>query len=115
MGFSLVLFVFAILLFRRLPALIILKPFLNKISRWPRVLIIGWFGPIGNAAFFYSIRSIDHSGFIEGFPVVTAVIVGSVLVHGITGVPFSCLYRKHDTDDVEGDSDEDSVEEEEEV
>lgn len=115
MGIPLIFFVIGILLFRRLPALILLKPFLDKIGRWPRVLVIGWFGPIGIAALFYSIRSTNHSGFIEGFPVVMAVIVGSVLIHGLTGVPFSRLYRKHDTDNIEGDSEEDSVEEEEVV
>lgn len=115
MGLPLVLFAAGILLFRRLPAVILLKPFLKQISRWPRVLVVGWFGPVGVAALLYALLSVKQVGFVEGYHVVTAVIVASVVIHGVTSIPFSQLYRKHDTDDVEGDSDDDNVEEDEDV
>jgi NhaP-type Na+/H+ or K+/H+ antiporter len=108
-GLPLALFVAAILLFRRLPALMLLRPFLSKISRWPRVLLIGWFGPIGVAALFYAMLSIKKAGYEEAFPVTAAVITASVIVHGFTGVPFSRLYHSHDKDDIEGDSDKENI------
>jgi sodium/hydrogen antiporter len=101
------------LVFRRLPALVILKPFLSKISRWPRVLLIGWFGPIGVAALFYAVLSVKEAGYSEAVPVTLAVITASVFIHGITSVPFSRIYHRIDKDDVEGDSDEENIGDEE--
>ena len=115
MGWTLALFAGAVLLFRRIPALILLKPFLDKISRWPRVLLIGWFGPIGVAALFYAVLSMKKIGYQDALPITVAVITASVLVHGITSVPFSRLYHRNDKDDVEGDSDEDKIGEEEDA
>ena len=106
LGWPLLLLLPAILLFRRLPALIIMKPGLRQISRWPRVLLIGWFGPIGIAALYYAIDSFKKTGYEDLFPITAAVITASVVVHGLTSVPFSRLYHRHDTDDVEGDQQE---------
>ena len=72
-GLPLAFFVVAVLLFRRIPALILLKPFLSKISRWPRVLLLGWFGPIGVAALFYAVLSIKKTGYEEALPITIAV------------------------------------------
>lgn len=113
-GMPLAFFVIAVLLFRRLPAIILLKPFLSKISRWPRVLLIGWFGPIGVAALFYAVLSVKKAGFENALPITIAVIAASVLIHGLTSVPLSRLYSRHDTNDVEGDSDEENMGETEE-
>ena len=114
-GLPLAFFVTAVLLFRRIPALILLKPFLSKISRWPRVLLLGWFGPIGVAALFYAILSIKKAGYEKALPITMAVITASVLIHGLTSVPFSRLYHRKDKDNIEGDSDEEKVGEAEEV
>lgn len=108
-GLPLALFVAAVIIFRRLPALIILKPFLSKISRWPRVLLIGWFGPIGIAALFYAVLSLKKAGYEQALPVTIAVIASSVLIHGLTSLPLSRLYHKYDKKNVEGDSDEENI------
>lgn len=113
-GMPLALFVIAVLLFRRMPALILLKPFLSKISRWPRVLLTGWFGPIGIAALFYAVLSIKKAGYEDALPVTIAVITASVFTHGLTSIPLSLLYNRNDKDDVEGDSDEENIGETEE-
>lgn len=114
-GLPLALFVTAILLFRRLPALILLKPFLSKISRWPRVLLVGWFGPIGVAALFYSVLSIKKAGYEKALPITIAVITASVIIHGLTSIPLSRLYNRYDQNDVEGDSDDENIGETEET
>lgn len=107
-GTPLIIFVMAVLLFRRLPALILLKPFLGKIGRWPRVLLLGWFGPIGVAALFYAVISIKKAGYEEALPITIAVITASVLIHGLTSVPFSRLYHHNDKNNIEGDSDQEN-------
>lgn len=104
-GVPLIIFVAAVLLFRRIPALMILKPFLGKVSSWPRVLLLGWFGPIGVAALFYAVLSIKKAGYDQALPITIAVIAASVIIHGVTSVPFSRLYSKHDENNVNGDSD----------
>ena len=115
MGLPLALFVTAVLIFRRIPALVLLKPFLGKISRWPRVLLVGWFGPIGVAALFYAVLSIKKAGYEKAVPITLAVITASVLIHGLTSVPFSRLYHKNDKDDTDGDSDKENIGEAEEA
>jgi sodium/hydrogen antiporter len=115
LGLPLALFIVAVLLFRRLPALIILRPFLDKISRWPRVLLTGWFGPIGIAALLYALMSVKETGHYDILPVVMAVVAASVLVHGLTSFPFSILYNRHDRNDLAGDSDSESISEKEET
>lgn len=114
LGWPLLWCVGAVLLFRRLPAIIMLKPALKQISRWPRVLLIGWFGPIGVAALFYAVLSLKKTGYHDAFPIVAAVITASVLVHGITSVPASRWYHRSDIDNVEGDSDKENEGETEE-
>jgi sodium/hydrogen antiporter len=111
-GYSLLIFTIAVLLLRRLPALIILKPFLRQVSRWPRVLVLGWFGPIGVAALLYAYLTVEEAGTEDAIPVTLAVVAGSVIVHGITSYPFSKLYDQYDTDDVEGDDEEGNLDEE---
>ena len=103
-GWPLILMVLAVLIFRRLPALILLKPALKQISRWPRVILVGWFGPIGVAALFYAMLSRQKTGYEDVFPITAAVITASVIIHGLTTLPASRLYSKHDVNNVEGDS-----------
>lgn len=108
MGWPLAVFIMAILLFRRLPALILLKPFLKQVSSWPRVLLLGWFGPIGVAALFYAVLSIERAGNKQALPTVLAIITASVFIHGFTSIPFSRLYHRHDRNNVAGDREEEN-------
>jgi NhaP-type Na+/H+ or K+/H+ antiporter len=105
-GWPLLLLAIAVLLFRRIPALLILKPGLQQISRWPRVLLVGWFGPIGVAALFYALDSIKKTGYEDAYTITTAVIAASVIIHGLSSIPVSRLYSKHDRNDIEGDQEE---------
>lgn len=49
------LFVLGILifLFRRLPIIIVMKPFIRQIEDWRQALFVGYFGPIGVSAILY--------------------------------------------------------------
>lgn len=86
----------AILLLRRLPAVLLLRPFLGKVKvkRLPDALFIGWFGPIGVAALFYAFLSLRKAGIEDAWIVGSLVICASIIVHGITAVPFAKLYAQ---------------------
>jgi sodium/hydrogen antiporter len=53
---------------------------------------LGWFGPIGAAALYYSAFSLRETGVEEVWMVGSLVICASVLAHGITDTPLTKLY-----------------------
>jgi hypothetical protein len=59
--------------------------------------------------------SVRETGHYDVLPVVMAVIAASVMVHGLTSLPFSILYNRHDRNDLDGDSDSESISEKEET
>ncbi|KAJ1859925.1 hypothetical protein LPJ73_001620 [Coemansia sp. RSA 2703] len=95
--------VVAIMLVRRLPLLMALYKLIPAIQNWQSALFAGWFGPIGVSAVFYAVETIkqveEHADSNAGdigeivFPLVCAVVFGSVLVHGVT-VPLVLMGRR---------------------
>jgi sodium/hydrogen antiporter len=82
----------AVLLLRRLPiALILLKLLRNRLTV-PDAVFLGWFGPIGVAAIFYATYATRHTGLEQIWHVASALVLASVVVHGMTAAPFSRLY-----------------------
>lgn len=91
-----------IILFRRLPIMLALKPVIPDIRTWREALFCGHFGPIGVGAIFISILAraelehdeptplaelpkAGHPNFVVVaciWPVVTFLIIASILVHG---------------------------------
>jgi NhaP-type Na+/H+ or K+/H+ antiporter len=73
-----------ILLFRRLPIVLILKPWIPALHTYKEAIFCGWFGPIGAGAIFYAVLAIEMYGFSEEpiILVTTLCIFGSILVHG---------------------------------
>jgi NhaP-type Na+/H+ or K+/H+ antiporter len=65
---------------------------LTNTSIW----FIGWFGPRGIASVLYLLMLILHLG-IEGYEkiisVITLTVLFSIVLHGITAVPFSKLFK----------------------
>jgi sodium/hydrogen antiporter len=87
--------VVAVLLLRRLPAVLALRPFLAPLrSNTKGVLFLGWFGPIGAAALYYAAFSLRETGIEEVWVVGSLIICASVLVHGVTATPLTKLYGK---------------------
>jgi NhaP-type Na+/H+ or K+/H+ antiporter len=68
---------------------------LSRTSVW----FIGWFGPRGIASVLYLLMLVLQLG-IEGYEkiisVITLTVLLSILLHGITAVPFSKLFREED-------------------
>jgi NhaP-type Na+/H+ or K+/H+ antiporter len=85
----------AVLLLRRLPSVLALRPFLGPLrSSTKDVLFLGWFGPIGAAALYYAAFSLRETGIEEVWVVGSLIICASVLVHGVTATPLTKLYGK---------------------
>lgn len=87
----------AILLLRRLPAVLMFGPLLRKtrqVSGAHDALFLGWFGPIGVAALFYATLSVREAGADEAWVVGSLIICASVLVHGISAAPLTNLYAR---------------------
>jgi NhaP-type Na+/H+ or K+/H+ antiporter len=82
----------AILLFRRLPAILLVQPLMPRLQSIKDALFVGWFGPIGVAALFYSILALKQTDFDLAWTVGSLVICSSVIVHGFTSTPSTKLY-----------------------
>ncbi len=91
LGWRGVLFVAGILLFRRIPAWLLLSPLMPWTRPLPQALFAGWFGPIGAAALFYALDAQNLTGLTNLWPIVSLAAAGSVLAHGITGTHLSAL------------------------
>jgi sodium/hydrogen antiporter len=89
------LLVVAVLLLRRLPAVLVLRPLLGPLrGRAKDVLFLGWFGPIGAAALYYAAFSFRETGIEAAWVVGSLVICASVVIHGVTATPLTKLYGR---------------------
>lgn len=97
----LVIIAILVLLFRRIPIMMVLKPLIPDIKTWREALFAGHFGPIGVGAIFVAIlaraelenESTDplatlpttgaHANIIQLiWPITTFLVMASILVHG---------------------------------
>ncbi len=83
MGWILLLFAVLVLLFRRLPVFLLMKPILKGYN-WKDIWVMGWFGPIGVAALFYALHINEKHQFIDLWTIVSFVVFASTVVHGFT-------------------------------
>ncbi|MEW5856317.1 MAG: cation:proton antiporter [Cyanobacteriota bacterium] len=84
----------AVLLLRRLPALILLRRFLPQLRGMHDALFMGWFGPIGVAAIFYAFLSLRKTGLEDAWVVGSLIICASIFAHGLSAVPLAQIYGK---------------------
>ena len=93
------LLVVAVLVLRRLPTVLALRPLLGPLRGRARdVLFLGWFGPIGAAALYYAAFSLRETGIEEAWVVGSLIICASVLVHGVSATPLTKLYGRLSSD-----------------
>ncbi|KAF9322876.1 hypothetical protein BG006_001983, partial [Podila minutissima] len=107
----LVVLAIAILMLRRLPFVVGMKPFIPALTTYREAAFAGWFGPIGVGAVFFSkvtamMTSPEHLGDNTYnaaklarvreviYPVVMFMVLSSVLIHGVT-VPLLHLQYKY--------------------
>ena len=83
LGWAGLLLALAVLLLRRLPAVLALKPLLGRVRGARDALFLGWFGPIGVAALYYANLSVSEAGVEEAWVIGSLIICSSILVHGL--------------------------------
>jgi NhaP-type Na+/H+ or K+/H+ antiporter len=102
LGWSALLLICAVLVLRRLPAMLILSPLLGPVRGLRNALFLGWFGPIGVAALFYATLSSGRTGAEEAWVVGSLIICASIVVHGLSATPLTRLYGRHAQNDGSG-------------
>lgn len=111
-GWRGVLLACAILLFRRLPGMFVMKRWMPSLPHTRDILFTGWFGPIGVSAVLYALLASGRTGNDDFWTVVSLVVVASIVVHGVTALPFMKWYRSvspsSDFEDADDDEAQDS-------
>jgi len=92
LGWRAAAFIVAVLLFRRIPAWLLLRRWLPWNREVRSALFAGWFGPIGAAALFYAMLIQDETGSAALWPFISLAIGASVLAHGLTGTPLTRVF-----------------------
>jgi sodium/hydrogen antiporter len=83
-----------ILLFRRIPVLLLLHPFLKISYSLKDSLFLGWFGPVAVAALYYANLTQEQLQESLIWTFVSLMIFSSVIVHGLTSSPLTKLYGR---------------------
>lgn len=108
-AWRLVVIAIFVLLFRRIPIMMALKPFIPDVRNWREAIFAGHFGPIGVGAIFVAILAraeLEHEEPVpldkvppEGsphytliylvWPIVTFLVISSILIHGSSVAVFT--------------------------
>jgi NhaP-type Na+/H+ or K+/H+ antiporter len=86
--------VVGILLLRRLPMVVSVRPAVRPLDRPAATLFVGWFGPVGIAAVYYATVAARETGHDLVWPLASLVVVGSILAHGATAAPLTHWYGR---------------------
>jgi sodium/hydrogen antiporter len=84
----------AVLLLRRPPVVLALRPLIGPVKGRKDALFLGWFGPLGAAALYYATFSLGETGLEEVWIVGSLLICASVLAHGVSATPLTKLYGR---------------------
>jgi sodium/hydrogen antiporter len=91
LGWRGIAFAGAILLLRRMPAWLLMRPLFPSGS-YREAAFSGWFGPIGIAAIYYAVE-LQHLELVERsdmiWQIVSLVVFASVILHGISATPLT--------------------------
>lgn len=93
LGWPALVLVVGVLLLRRLPLFLLFGGRLQDLPKRSDGAFAGWFGPIGVAALFYAALAHHKVDVPELWPVVSLLVVASIVIHGLTAMPFSRLYK----------------------
>jgi NhaP-type Na+/H+ or K+/H+ antiporter len=94
LGWKGLLLAVAVLLLRRPPAFLLLRPLLGQLKSWQDTLFFGWFGSIGAAAIFYAMLALRKTGLESAWVIGSLIICASIIAHGFTAVPLAKAYVK---------------------
>lgn len=83
-----------VLLLRRIPAIWLLQKWLKPLQDKSSVWLYGWFGPIGVAAIYYGLHTLDKTHEPVVWTLVSLVVFSSIFIHGVTSTPLTKVYGK---------------------
>jgi NhaP-type Na+/H+ or K+/H+ antiporter len=81
--------VVVILLLRRIPVLLLLKPLIRDLRRWDEALFVGWFGPVGVGALYFATVAHRKTHVEQVWVVTTLLVAATVVAHDLTATPLS--------------------------
>lgn len=96
LGAPLALAVAGVILLRRLPAFLLLAPATPVFRDAGERAFAGWFGPIGVSAASYAALAAGRVDEPLLWPVASAVVTASVVVHGLSATPLARLLGVHE-------------------
>ncbi len=102
LGWGGVILIVAVLLLRRLPAVLALNPLIGQTRGLKDALFLGWFGPIGVAALYYASLAPREVGVEEVWVVGSLIITASIIAHGMSAGPLTRLYGKRTQNEASG-------------
>lgn len=84
----------AVLLLRRIPALLLLRRRLDTLHGRADAWFAGWFGPVGVAAIYYATMAARTTPSQEPWVLGSLVVAASILAHGVSATPLTRLYGR---------------------
>jgi NhaP-type Na+/H+ or K+/H+ antiporter len=97
-GWRSLLLAIAILLLRRLPAILLLYRQIPSLQNLPEALFAGWFGPVGVAAIFYAGLCLRRTGIEEVWLVVALMVCASIVAQSLSATPLTRWYGRYARD-----------------
>ncbi|MFC4261159.1 cation:proton antiporter [Marinobacter lacisalsi] len=96
LGWSAPALILSVLLLRRLPVILLLRPLIPDWRSLSMAGLAGWFGPIGISALYYGLYIHRETGTGMAWVAVSLLVAASLIVHGVTAAPFGKWYgRSH--------------------
>lgn len=74
---------------RRIPAVLLMKPFVGTIRGWDEALFFGWFRPIGVSALYFASVAHQETQNEHVWAVTTLLVAATVVLHDTTTTPLS--------------------------
>ncbi|MAT16518.1 MAG: sodium:proton exchanger [Planctomyces sp.] len=94
-GWPIWLFAIAVVLFRRLPAVLLFCRWIEPLKSRSESLLVGWFGPIGIAALLYATIVFKKTGMENAWIVGSMVIMVSTVIHGVSATPLTRIFGRN--------------------
>lgn len=85
----------AVLALRRLPVLLMLRPFIERWRDLKTAATGGWFGPIGVSALFYALLVHRETGEEIAWVAGSLLVAASLVAHGTSAAPIAKAYGRH--------------------
>lgn len=89
LGWRVPVLIVAVLVLRRIPAMLIMKPFVRQIRGWDEALFVGWFGPIGVSALYFAAVAHQETQDVQVWAVATLLTAATIVLHDVTTTPLS--------------------------